>query len=183
MPGATSQNSVLCEFAEFDQPVEKPLYASSGSPSRAQKPAIAVFWPCCLGVRMRYRTTDWSNSDFFNRLSTFQCTRVTKGRRRAGAAKSPRPPPAGDPASRWAPKKSPKPSRSSPSPETSCKRSEAFPPPLRRAFGRRDRPIPPTLDLGAAGFVRRRSRYGRIPQEGSEPSVTPDLPPPPTLIV
>jgi hypothetical protein len=25
------------------QPVEKPLYASSGSPSRAQKPAIAVF--------------------------------------------------------------------------------------------------------------------------------------------
>src|SRR5215208_6042556 len=27
------------------QPVEKPLHASSESPSRAQKPAIAVFWP------------------------------------------------------------------------------------------------------------------------------------------
>ena len=40
-----------------------------------------------------------------------------------------------------------------------------------------------SLDLKAAGFARRRSRYGRLPQAGLEPSVTFDLPPPPNLIV
>jgi hypothetical protein len=36
---------VPANFGEFTSLLKNPLYTSSGSPSMAQKPAIAVFWP------------------------------------------------------------------------------------------------------------------------------------------